>query len=148
MKLENKISLITGGARGIGKEIALKFASSGSDVAICDVNEDSLKVAKEEIETKTGRKVLTGKVDVTSMAECKDFVDKTLDNFGKLDILVNNAGITKDNLIVRMSEDEWDAVLSVNLKGAFNCIKSGIEAYDETEMRQDHKHGFYYRCYG
>ncbi len=124
MKLENRISLITGGAGGIGKEIALKFADSGSDVAICDVNEDSLKGAKEEIESQTGRKVLTGKVDVTSLSECRDFVDKTLDNFGKLDILVNNAGITKDNLIVRMSEDEWDAVLSVNLKGAFNCIKA------------------------
>ncbi len=124
MKLENKISLITGGARGIGKDIAVKFASFGSDVAICDVNEESLQAAKDEIESSTGRKVLVGKVDVTSMAECQGFIDKTLDNFGKLDILVNNAGITKDNLIVRMSEDEWDAVLNVNLKGSFNCIKS------------------------
>ena len=124
MKLENKVSMITGAGRGIGKEIAILFAQEGSDLAICDVDERLLAQAKEEIESSTGRKVLTGKVDVTKPEEVDSFVKKILDNFSSLDILVNNAGITRDNLLMRMSEAEWDAVLNVNLKGAFNCIKA------------------------
>jgi 3-oxoacyl-[acyl-carrier protein] reductase len=124
MRLKNKVSLITGGGRGIGKEIAVLFAENGSDIAICDVNEADLAATKTEIESKTGRKVLTGKVDVTDVKQVDDFVKKILDNFNALDILVNNAGITRDNLIMRMSESEWDAVINVNLKGAFNCIKA------------------------
>jgi len=124
MKLENKVSMITGSARGIGKEIAMFFAKEGSDLAICDVNEEALQDTKESIEGATGRKVIIQKVDVTSPEEVGNFVKKILDNFGKLDILVNNAGITRDNLMLRMSEAEWDSVLDVNLKGAFNCIKA------------------------
>jgi len=124
MKLENKVSMITGGARGIGKSIALTFAREGSDLALCDVNEEILNLTKEEIEKNTGRKVLVAKVDVTSFDQCSEFVNKILDNFSKLDILVNNAGITRDNLLIRMSEGEWDSVLDVNLKGSFNCIKA------------------------
>jgi len=122
--LENKVSIVTGSARGIGKEIAMLFAREGSDLAICDVMEDALAATKKEIEEKTGRKVLAEKVDVTNTEEVEAFVKKTLDNFGRLDILVNNAGITRDNLVMRMSEKEWDAVLDVNLKGAFNFIKA------------------------
>ena len=124
MKLENKITMITGAARGIGKEIAVVFAQAGSDLALCDVNEEALASTKAEIESATGRKVLTEKVDVTSPEEVNEFVKKVLDNFGALDILVNNAGITRDNLAMRMSESDWDSVLGVNLKGAFNCIKA------------------------
>ena len=122
--MENKVSIVTGSARGIGKEIAMLFAREGSDLAICDVMEDALAATKKEIEEKTGRKVLAEKVDVTNTEEVEAFVKKTLDNFGRLDILVNNAGITRDNLVMRMSEKEWDAVLDVNLKGAFNFIKA------------------------
>ncbi|MBF0215438.1 MAG: 3-oxoacyl-[acyl-carrier-protein] reductase [Candidatus Omnitrophica bacterium] len=132
MQLENKVTIITGGGRGIGKEIALLFAREGSDLAICDVNEETLSAAKKEIEGSTGRKVLTGKVNVTVPKECQDFADKVLDNFGKIDILVNNAGITRDNLLIRMSEEEWDSVINVNLKGAFNCVK----AVTRTMMKQ------------
>ncbi len=124
MKLENKVSIITGAARGIGKEIAVLFAEEGADLALCDVNEEALAETKAEIEKNTGRKVMIQKVDVISPQDVEDFVKKTLDNFGSLDILVNNAGITRDNLVMRMSEQEWDAVLDVNLKGAFNCIKA------------------------
>ncbi|MDP8298380.1 MAG: 3-oxoacyl-[acyl-carrier-protein] reductase [Candidatus Tantalella remota] len=124
MKLENKVSIVTGAARGIGKDIASLFAEEGADLAICDVNEEALSEMKAEIEKNTGRKVFVQKVDVTSSEDVEDFVKKTLDNFGSLDILVNNAGITRDNLVMRMSEQEWDAVLDVNLKGAFNCIKA------------------------
>lgn len=124
MFLKDKVSFITGGGRGIGRDIAMLFAENGSDIAVCDVNEADLAAAKSEIESATGRKVMTGKVDVTSSAEVSDFVKKILDNFNTLDILVNNAGITRDDLIMRMSENEWDAVINVNLKGAFNCIKA------------------------
>ncbi|MBD3425864.1 MAG: 3-oxoacyl-[acyl-carrier-protein] reductase [Candidatus Omnitrophica bacterium] len=124
MKLENRVSMITGAARGIGKQIALLFANEGSDLAICDVDQQALEAAKKQIEDETSRKVIAEKMDVTSPEEVEMFVKKTLDNFGNLDILVNNAGITRDNLLLRMSEDEWDAVLNVNLKGAFNCIKA------------------------
>ncbi|MDD5634334.1 MAG: 3-oxoacyl-[acyl-carrier-protein] reductase [Candidatus Omnitrophica bacterium] len=124
MRLENKVSMITGAARGIGREIAMLFASEGSNLAICDVNEEALAATKGEIEKTTGRKVVAAKIDVTREEDVQNFVKKVLDNFSSLDILVNNAGITRDNLVMRMSEQEWDAVLDVNLKGAFNCIKA------------------------
>lgn len=124
MNLKNKITMITGAARGIGKDIAVLFAKQGSDIAICDVNDQALAETKAEIEAGTGRKVITSVVDVTNLEEVNEFVKKILDNFGGLDILVNNAGITRDNLVIRMSEDEWNSVLNVNLKGAFNCTKA------------------------
>ena len=123
MKLKDKVALITGGARGIGKQIALTFAGEGSDIAICDVNNEALAQAQKEIES-TGRVVLTGVVDVTKPDQVESFVQKTLDKFKKIDILINNAGITRDGLLVRMQESDWDLVLGVNLKGAFNCTKA------------------------
>ena len=123
MILKDKIAVITGGGRGIGKEIAKLFAKEGCDLALCDVNADALTSTQKEIEL-LGRKVLTGIVDVTKADQVEGFVQKTLDKFNKIDILVNNAGITKDTLLVRMSEADWDAVLGVNLKGAFNCTKA------------------------
>ena len=122
MKLKDRISLITGAARGIGREIALNFAREGSDVAVCDVDLESVQNTQKEIEG-LGRRALSFKVDVTNLGQIDEMVNLILDKFSKIDILVNNAGITKDNLILRMSEQDWDRVLSVNLKGAFNCIK-------------------------
>jgi 3-oxoacyl-[acyl-carrier protein] reductase len=126
MLLENRTAMITGAARGIGRDIAMTFAGAGADLALCDVNEEALAETKEEIKGKTGRKVIAAGVDVTAPEDVQNFVKKTLDNFNELDILVNNAGITRDNLAMRMSEEEWDMVLDVNLKGAFNCIKAAI----------------------
>lgn len=123
MILKDKVSIITGGARGIGYAVAEDFAKAGSNLSLCDVNEDNLAKAKVELE-KLGVRVYTQKVDVTKFPEVQDFVDKTLDKFSKIDILINNAGITRDGLLVRMGDAEWDAVLSVNLKGAFNCTKA------------------------
>jgi len=125
--LKGQISIITGGARGIGKAIALRFAEEGSDIAICDVNQDVLLEAKKEIEAK-GVKVLAEKVDVTNAGDVQNFIQKALDNFGKIDILINNAGITRDGLLVRMSEHDWEAVLNVNLKGVFNCTKAAAKS--------------------
>ncbi|OGW84947.1 MAG: 3-oxoacyl-[acyl-carrier-protein] reductase [Omnitrophica bacterium RIFCSPLOWO2_01_FULL_45_10] len=127
MLLKDKVALVTGGARGIGREIALLFAKEGSNIAICDVNPDSLAAAQSDI-GRAGRDVLTGVVDVTKQEGVESFVQKTLDKFKKIDILVNNAGIARDALLVRMSESDWDMVLDVNLKGAFHCTKAVSKA--------------------
>jgi len=123
MRLKGKVAIVTGGARGIGKEIALTLAREGCDLAICDVNEAVLAETQKEIEA-AGRAAISGVVDVTKADQVESFVHKTLDKFNKIDILINNAGITRDGLLVRMSEQDWDSVLSVNLKGAFNCTKA------------------------
>ncbi len=123
MIFKDRVSLITGGARGIGREIALAFAKEGSDIVICDVNQDALNATKKEIEA-LGRKAETFVVDVTSLSQVEEMVNKTLDKFKKIDILINNAGITRDALIVRMSEQDFDSVIAVNLKGTFNCTKA------------------------
>ena len=123
MVLKDKVSFVTGGARGIGKAIAVCFARQGSDIAICDVNAEVLAATQKEIEG-LGRNVITGLVDVAKSDQVDSFVQKILDKFNKIDILVNNAGITRDSLLVRMAEADWDLVLAVNLKGAFNCTKA------------------------
>ena len=123
MILKDKIAIITGGARGIGKAVALRLAKEGSDIAIGDVNLEALEESKKEIES-TGRAVLTDKLDVTNPEDVQKFVQKVLDKFGKINILINNAGITRDGLLVRMNSADWDAVLNVNLKGTFNCTKA------------------------
>ncbi|MDP3790308.1 MAG: SDR family NAD(P)-dependent oxidoreductase, partial [Candidatus Omnitrophota bacterium] len=123
MVLKDKVAIVTGGARGIGREIALLFAMEGADIAICDVNAEALNSAQAEIGV-LGRRALTAVVDVTKSDQVESFVQKTLDKFKKIDILVNNAGITRDSLLVRMSDADWDLVLAVNLKGAFNCTRA------------------------
>ncbi|MFH1995677.1 MAG: 3-oxoacyl-[acyl-carrier-protein] reductase [Candidatus Omnitrophota bacterium] len=123
MKLKDEVALITGAGRGIGSAIAAAFAREGAKIALCDVNAGILDAAKKEIESK-GVECFVDTVDVTRYEEVDSFVQKTLDNFGKIDILINNAGITRDALLVRMSQENWDSVLSVNLKGAFNCTKA------------------------
>ncbi|MFH0877971.1 MAG: 3-oxoacyl-[acyl-carrier-protein] reductase [Candidatus Omnitrophota bacterium] len=123
MQLKDKVALITGGARGIGREIALLFAGQGADIAICDVNKEIAAVTQKEIEA-VGRRCFVFETDVTNFKQVEEMVNNILDNLKHLDILVNNAGITRDNLLLRMSEDDWDKVLAVNLKGVFNCTKA------------------------
>jgi 3-oxoacyl-[acyl-carrier protein] reductase len=123
MKLKDKVALITGGARGIGQAIAMTFAREGADIVVADVNLEVAQKIASEIEA-LGRKALALEMDVTDYTKVEEGMNKILDKFGKVDILVNNAGITKDNLILRMSQAEWDAVINVNLKGTFNCIKA------------------------
>ena len=123
MLLKDKTAIITGGARGIGKEIACLFAKEGANICICDVNEEILGEATKELES-LGRQAIGLKVDVTSSSQVEEMVQKVLDKFKKIDILINNAGITRDNLLLRMKEVEWDVVLNVNLKGTFNCTKA------------------------
>jgi 3-oxoacyl-[acyl-carrier protein] reductase len=126
MDLEGKVALITGGAQGIGKVTALLLAGKGADVAISDVNmEGALETAKE-IEG-LGRRGLALEGDVSSPADAQRIVAATAEQLGGIDILVNNAGITRDGLLVRMTEEDWDAVLNVNLKGTFNCTKAAVK---------------------
>ncbi|MFA5276395.1 MAG: 3-oxoacyl-[acyl-carrier-protein] reductase [Candidatus Omnitrophota bacterium] len=123
MRLKDKVALITGGARGIGKAIAIAYAREGADIVVADVNLEEAEKTAKEIEG-LGRKALALTMDVTDYAKVEEAVNKILDKFAKIDILVNNAGITKDNLLLRMSQPEWDAVINVNLKGTFNCIRA------------------------
>ena len=127
MRLKDRVAIITGGARGIGREIALTLAREGADIAICDVNEEALSRTRIEIEA-ISRKCSVSIVDVGDYTLCEEMANKTLDKFGKIDILINNAGITKDSLLMRMKEEDWDAVLRVNLKGAFNFTKAVCRA--------------------
>lgn len=121
--LNGKTAIITGGSRGIGREIALKLAGLGASIVInyTSSEEKALKV-KEEIES-LGSKALIFKADVSDFKESLDLVEKTIEVFGQIDILVNNAGITRDTLLLRMREEDFDDVINVNLKGAFNMIK-------------------------
>lgn len=120
--LDGKVALITGAARGIGKAIAMKFASEGADVAFTDlvINEAGEQTVKD-IEA-FGHKVRAYASNAANFEETHNVVNQILADFGRIDILVNNAGITKDGLILRMTEAQWDAVLNVNLKSAFNFI--------------------------
>jgi 3-oxoacyl-[acyl-carrier protein] reductase len=123
MRLKDKVALITGGARGIGQAIAMTFAREGADIVVADVNLQIAQKTASEIEG-LGRKALALEMDVTNYDLVEAGINKILDKMGKVDILVNNAGITKDNLVLRMSQADWDAVINVNLKGTFNCIKA------------------------
>ena len=130
--LEGKVALITGAARGIGKAIALKYASEGADVAFTDlsIDDNGLKT-REEIES-FGVKALAIASNAANFEESHAVVEQVVKEFGKIDILVNNAGITKDGLMMRMSEQQWDAVINVNLKSAFNFV----HAVTPVMMRQ------------
>ena len=124
-ELQEKVALITGGARGIGRAIVLGLARRGSDVVISDVDLTGVEEVVREVEG-LGVRVLAVKTDVADGSEVDALVKKVIESFGRVDILVNNAGITRDNLLMRMSEEEWDLVLRVNLKGAFLCTKGVI----------------------
>ena len=130
--LEGKVALITGAARGIGKAIALKFASEGCDIAFTDlVIDENGKKTEEEIAA-FGVKAKGYASNAADFEACHNVVAEVVKDFGRLDILVNNAGITKDGLMMRMSEAQWDAVIGVNLKSAFNFV----HAVTPVMMRQ------------
>ncbi len=122
MDLKGKVAIVTGGAQGIGKTIATQLAQEGANVVIADVVEEVAKSTAQEISQKGSEAISLG-VDVSILSSVEEMVKKTLDKFGRIDILVNNAGMTRDALVMRMKEEDWDLVLNINLKGAFNCIK-------------------------
>jgi 3-oxoacyl-[acyl-carrier protein] reductase len=124
MQLEGKIALVTGGARGIGRAITQVLAQHGADVVIGDVLEEQAQTTAAEIAAAAGRRVIGCQVDVAKSASAKKLIEYAIEQLGRVDILVNNAGITRDNLLMRISDEDWDAVLNVNLRGAFNCCKA------------------------
>ena len=134
MKLKDQVAIITGSAQGIGKTIAETFAWEGAKIVITDINIEKAQATADEIKNKYNVETIAIASNVTKLSDCENLIAKTLDKFQKIDILVNNAGITKDNLVLRMSEQEWDAVISVNLKGVFNSIK----AVTRTMFKQRH----------
>lgn len=123
MSLENKTAVVTGGSRGIGEAVALKLASMGANIAILYVGDEAEGKAAQEKVAALGVKAELYMCDVSNFDESKAVVEKVIEDFGGIDILVNNAGITRDTLVLKMDEKDFDAVINVNLKGAFNMIK-------------------------
>lgn len=124
MKLNSKVAVVTGASRGIGKAIALKLAKEGAKVVVnYNSSEEEANKVVEEI-VALGSEGISIKADISNFQDSQRLIDEAVNAFGTIDILVNNAGITKDNLLLRMSEKEFDKVIDVNLKGYFNCTKS------------------------
>ena len=128
MKLQGKVALITGGAQGIGKAIALLFAREGAAVAVADINLEKARETCREVESLGGGALAVGG-NVADAKEAETMVQEAIQRFGRLDILVNNAGITRDQVLLRMKEEDWDLVMAVNLKGAFQCTKTALRAF-------------------
>ncbi|MDR1195522.1 MAG: 3-oxoacyl-[acyl-carrier-protein] reductase [Endomicrobium sp.] len=124
MKLKGKTAVITGSAQGIGRAIAETFAQEGANIVISDINAELSQKTADEIKAKFAVETISVAGNAAKLEDCENLVKSSLDKFAKIDILVNNAGITKDNLVLRMTEDQWDAVIAVNLKGVFNCTKA------------------------
>jgi 3-oxoacyl-[acyl-carrier protein] reductase len=124
MLLDGKVAIVTGGSRGIGRAVALKLASAGAKIVINYAgNLNAAQETKAMIEEKGGSALMI-QADVSDMAAVDAMIKNALDTFGHIDILVNNAGITRDNLLMRMKEEDWDAVINTNLKGIFTCTKA------------------------
>ncbi len=130
--LEGKTAVVTGASRGIGKAIALKFASEGANVAFSDLKYDEIAEALEKELTALGVKAKGYASDASSFEDSEKFINDVVKEFGGVDILVNNAGITRDNLLLRMTEADWDLIMNINLKSAFNLTK----AVQRTMLKQ------------
>lgn len=122
--LKGKAALVTGASRGIGRAIAIALAEAGADVVVNYAGSESAAAETARAIEALGRKAVLAKADVGKAAEAEQLVKTALDTFGRLDILVNNAGITRDNLLMRMKEEEFDQVIETNLKGVYNCLKA------------------------
>jgi 3-oxoacyl-[acyl-carrier protein] reductase len=125
LKLAGKVALVTGAAQGIGKAVALLLARNGADIVVSDINLEKAEETAKEVQV-LGRKALAIKVDVAKSDDVDKMVQAILAQFGHIDILINNAGIARDKLILRMTEEDWDVVLNINLKGTFNCTKAVV----------------------
>jgi len=122
--LTGKVALVTGASRGIGRAIALRLAEAGADVIVNYAGNEALAQAVVEQIASMGRSACKVRANVANPQEVQEMFQTILDQYGRLDVLVNNAGITRDNLLIRLKEEEWDEVIATNLKGVFNCIKA------------------------
>lgn len=132
MRLDGKVAMITGGANGIGRRVSRVFAREGAKVAICDLAKEEGKKAAKEIRD-TGVKVQFFNVDVSNREGVHETVEEIEGELGPIDILINNAGITRDAKLLKMTEEQWDQVINVNLKGAFNCTQAVAPGMVERE---------------
>ncbi len=126
MRFKDRVAIVTGAARGIGKAIALSFIGEGATVAWVDVEEERLRMLKEEVENQ-GEQAIVLSCDITKSSEVRGMIDGVRERFGRIDILVNNAGIIRRGTIETVTEEDWDRVIEVNLKGTFNCCKAVVE---------------------
>ncbi len=126
MKLKNEVTIVTGAGSGIGKETALLFAKEGAKVVVADINEKSGNETVEDIK-KAGGEGIFVKLDACNRELAKQMVKETLEKYGKIDVLIANAGIVQDALLTKMTEEQWDKVINVNLKGTFNCIQAVVD---------------------
>ncbi len=126
MNLDGQLALVTGASRGIGRAVALKLAEKGADLVVTATSLERAQKTADEI-TAMGRKSLAVKVDVSQTSDVEALYARVSEAFGRLDILVNNAGITRDGLLMRMKDADWDAVLDTNLKGAFACTREAVK---------------------
>ncbi len=122
-RFSKKVAVITGAARGIGKVIAHNLAEQGADIVISDVSVEESEKTVQEIKS-LNRKSIFVQCDVSNSEDVNNLISKTVSEFSRIDILVNNAGITKDTLMIRMKDDDWEKVLDVNLKGSFLCSRA------------------------
>ena len=139
MSLEGKNAIVTGAGRGIGKAIAGALAQRGCQVVIAERLAELGEATAQEITSAYGQRSIAIPVDVSDLGSVKEMVEKALGEFGRIDILVNNAGVTRDNLIMRMEESDWDTVMDINLKGAWNVAKHHPPD-DEAALWTHHQH--------
>ncbi|WP_243371274.1 3-oxoacyl-[acyl-carrier-protein] reductase [Geotalea sp. SG265] len=126
MSLNGRVAVVTGASRGIGKAIALKLAADGADLVVTATSSEAAQATADEI-VAAGGKALALKVDVAITSEVEALFAAAVKEYGKVDILINNAGITRDGLLLRMKDEDWDAVLDINLKGSFNCTREAAK---------------------
>ena len=126
MRLKEKVAIVTGGAQGIGRAIGILLAKNGAGVVIADINSKLAQTTAQEIKS-LGQRALAVQTDVSSFVEAENLGKSVMDTFSRIDILVNNAGITRDALLLRMKDEQWEQVLDVNLKGAFVCTRAALK---------------------
>jgi 3-oxoacyl-[acyl-carrier protein] reductase len=124
----DRVAVVTGGAQSIGRAIVDRLAKAGVNIVIADIQLEKARASAKEVAAATGRKAIAIQADVSSTGSAAEMIQKALAEMGRIDILVNNAGITRDNLIMRMDEADWDKVININLKGAWNCSKAVVRS--------------------